>query len=87
MIKTWHDEGLTEHMSEDEVQKILNIIQKYGLPYHFGNRRTIEESYRTENEPNLPKFYKREQMNILIGRRTNVRGVRISKSRFENEIG
>jgi predicted nucleic acid-binding protein len=68
VIKTWHDEGLTEHMSEEDVQESLSVIQALELPYRLGERKTIEVPYSTEDEPDRQKFFRREQMNILIGR-------------------
>ncbi len=68
VIKTRDDEGLTEHMSEEEVQEALDIIQKSGLSYRFKNRETIKEPYRTKKEPKIQRFYRREQMKILLGR-------------------
>ncbi|MBI5401486.1 hypothetical protein HZB05_01510 [Candidatus Wolfebacteria bacterium] len=67
-IKTQTDEGLTEHMSEKEVQEFLSIIKESGLPYRFQDREVIREPYSTKKEPEIQKFYRREQMNILIGR-------------------
>lgn len=68
VIKTWHDEGLTEHMSEEDVQEALSVIQALGLPYRLGERKTVEEPYSTEDEPDRQKFFRRDQMNILVGR-------------------
>ena len=67
VIKTWHDEGLTEHMSEEDVQESLSVIQALGLPFRLGERKTVEEPYSTEDEPDRQKFFRRDQMNILIG--------------------
>jgi len=68
VIKTQHDEGLTEHMNEAEVQESLSIIQESGLPYRFKDREVISEPYRTKKEPEVERFLGREQMGILIGR-------------------
>jgi len=68
VIKTQHDEGLTEHMNEEEVQEALSIIQESGLSYRFNDREIVREPYRTEKEPEIQRFYRREQMSILIGR-------------------
>lgn len=68
IIKTWHESGLTEHMSEEDVQESLGVIQAFGLPYRLGERKTIEEPYSTNDEPDRQKFFRRDQMNILIGR-------------------
>jgi len=68
VIKTWYEDGLTEHMSEENVQESLSVIQALGLPYRLGERKTVEESYSTEDEPDRQKFFRRDQMNILIGR-------------------
>lgn len=68
VIKTQDDEGLTEHMSEEEVQESLRIIQESGLPNHLKDRETIQEPYRTKRGPEIQRFYRREQMKILIGR-------------------
>jgi len=68
VIKTLDDEGLTEHMSEGDVQEALNIIQESGLSYRFEKRENIKEPYRTKKEPNIQRFYKREQTGILLGR-------------------
>jgi len=68
VIKTWHDEGLTEHMSEEEIQESLSIIQESGLPYHLKDREIIEEPYMKKKEPDVERFYEREQMKIIIGR-------------------
>lgn len=68
VIKTWHDEGLTEHMSEKDVQEALSVIQALGLPYRLGERKIVEEPHSTEDEPDRQKFFRRDQMNILVGR-------------------
>ncbi|PIP17311.1 MAG: hypothetical protein COX44_00585 [Candidatus Portnoybacteria bacterium CG23_combo_of_CG06-09_8_20_14_all_37_13] len=68
VIKTWHEDGLTEHMSEEDVQESLSVIRALGLPYRLGERKTVEEPYSTEDEPDRQKFFRRDQMNILIGR-------------------
>ena len=67
VIRTRDDEGLTEHMSEEEVQEALDIIQKSGLSYRFRDRETIQEPYRTKKEPKIQRFYTREQIKILVG--------------------
>ncbi len=68
VIKTRDDKGLTEHISEEEVQEALGIIQESSLPYRFKDRETIQEPYRTKKEPKIQRFYRREQMKILLGR-------------------
>ena len=68
VIKTQQDEGSTEHMNEAEVQEALSIIQASGLPYRFKDREVIRESYRTKTDPGVERFFRREQMEILIGR-------------------
>lgn len=68
VIKTWYDEVLTEHMSEEDVREAVNIIRALGLPYRLGERKVIEEFYSTEDEPDRKKFFWRDQMNILVGR-------------------
>jgi hypothetical protein len=68
VIKTWHEDGLTEHMSEEDVQEALSVIRGLGLPYRLGERKTVEEPYSTEDEPDHQKFFRRDQMNILVGR-------------------
>jgi len=68
VIKTWYEDDLTEHMSQEDVQEALDVIRALGLPYRFGERKIIEESYSTKNEPDRQKFFWREQMDILIGR-------------------
>lgn len=67
VIKTQDNEGLTEHMNEKEVREALSIVQKSGLPYRVKDRETVQEPYWTKNEPNTQRFYKREQMEILVG--------------------
>ena len=68
VIKTRHDKGLAEHMNEEDVQEALGVIRAIGLPFRFGERKTLQEPYRTEDEPDRQKFFWREQMNILVGR-------------------
>ena len=68
VIKTRHDKGLSEHMSEEDVQEALGVIRAIGLPFRPGERKTVQEPYWTKDEPDRQKFFWREQMNILIGR-------------------
>lgn len=68
VIKSEYEKEITEHMQEKDVQEVIKIIKKSGLPFQLGKRETIKESYQTEEEPKIEKFFQREQMKILIGR-------------------
>lgn len=68
VIKSEYEKEITEHMQEKDVQEVIEIIKKSGLPFQLGKRETIKESYQTEEEPKIEKFFQREQMKILIGR-------------------
>lgn len=68
VIKTQDDEGLTEHMSKKEVKEALDIIQESGLSYRAEDKEIVQEPYWTKKEPDIQRFYKREQMKIFVGR-------------------
>lgn len=67
IIKSEYENKITEHMSEEDIQKVLNIIKESHLPFQLKEKEIIKESYRTKKEPKIEKFYQREQMKILIG--------------------
>ena len=68
IIKSEYESETTEHMTEEDIQKNLNIIKESGLPFQLGRREITKETYQTEKEVGVEKFYQREQMKVLIGR-------------------
>jgi len=68
VIKSEYENETTEHMSEEDIQKAINIIKESHLPFQLKEKEITKESYRTKKEPEIEKFYQREQMKILIGR-------------------
>ena len=67
IIKTDNEDGITEHMSEENIQKAINIIKESGLFYELRKRETKKEEYEVEGEKDK-KYFSREYMNILISR-------------------
>jgi len=65
-IKSDYEGGITEHMNESDVRESLDIIKESGLIFQLGEREVVKESYETEKEPGVKKFFQREQMIILI---------------------
>ena len=68
IIKSWYEGGITEHMTDREVQETIDIIKESGLLFQLGEKIIEKESYQTEKEPSTEKFYEREQMKVLISR-------------------
>lgn len=68
IIKSEYEGEITEHMDGKDVKEALQIIKELGLPFKLGERKTEQESYYAVEEPEIEKFYQREQQKILIGR-------------------
>lgn len=65
-IKNWDGEKVFEHMSEDDVKKIIEIVKESGLPNAIGGRKIVAQQF--EMLDGTTRFSTFDQMHILIGR-------------------
>lgn len=66
IIKTQEGKEVTEHMTEDDIQRHLWIIKELGLVTGDNDRKIVEEKHKTKGGE--IKTYKREQIDVLIAK-------------------
>jgi len=52
------EEGTRRYLTEDELQEVVDLIKKSGIPFKIGERKFIQGSYSTREAPGKPEIKK-----------------------------